>query len=82
LLPVPPVPPCSVAAALREALAALQPADREVILLSVWEQLEPKEIADVLGMPSGTVRWRLHKARSALQNMNLRPTPISQEIRQ
>jgi RNA polymerase sigma factor (sigma-70 family) len=71
-----------VSAALHDALAALEPADREVILLSAWEQLEPKEIAEVLGMPAGTVRWRLHKARSALHNTNIRPTPISQEIRQ
>jgi RNA polymerase sigma-70 factor (ECF subfamily) len=71
-----------LSAALHEALAALEPADREVILLSAWEQLEPKEIAEVLGMPAGTVRWRLHKARSALQNTNLRPTPTPQEIRQ
>lgn len=69
-----------LSAALHEALAALEPADREVMLLSAWEQLEPKEIAEVLGMPAGTVRWRLHKARSALQNTNVRPTPISQEI--
>jgi RNA polymerase sigma factor (sigma-70 family) len=71
-----------LSAALHEALAVLEPADREVLLLSAWEQLEPKEIAEVLGMPAGTARWRLHKARSALKNMNLRPTPISQEIRQ
>jgi RNA polymerase sigma-70 factor (ECF subfamily) len=71
-----------LSAALREALAALEPTDREVVLLSAWEQLEPKEIAEVLGMPAGTARWRLHKARSALQNMNLRPTPKSQEVRQ
>jgi RNA polymerase sigma factor (sigma-70 family) len=71
-----------LSAALREALATLEPADREVVLLSAWEQLEPKEIAEMLGMPAGTVRWRLHRARSALQNMNLRHKPISQEIRQ
>lgn len=71
-----------LSAALRGALAALEPADREVILLSAWEQLEPKAIAEVLGMPAGTVRWRLHRARSALQNTNIRPTLLFQEIRE
>jgi len=52
---------------LRDALGALQPEDREVLLLVAWEHLSPAEIAVSLGMPQGTVRWRLHRARKALQ---------------
>ncbi|HEY8080972.1 MAG TPA: sigma-70 family RNA polymerase sigma factor [Acidimicrobiales bacterium] len=53
--------------ALRAALASLHEQDREVLLLFAWEQLSPTEIATSLGVPAGTVRWRLHRARSMLQ---------------
>jgi RNA polymerase sigma-70 factor (ECF subfamily) len=52
---------------LREALAALHPEDRKVLLLVAWERLSPAEIAVSLGMPQGTVRWRLHRARKLLR---------------
>ena len=54
--------------ALRNALIALDPNDREVLLLVAWERLTPAEVATSLGMPSGTVRWRLHRARKQLRN--------------
>lgn len=53
--------------ALHAALTALPVPDREVLLLVAWEELTPAEVAVVLGMPAGTVRWRLHRARSSLQ---------------
>jgi len=53
--------------ALRDALIALDADDREVLLLVAWERLTPAEVAISLGMPSGTVRWRLHRARKQLQ---------------
>ncbi len=53
--------------ALRKALDGLDPDDREVLLLVAWEQLAPSEIAVSLGVPSGTVRWRLHRARNQLK---------------
>jgi RNA polymerase sigma factor (sigma-70 family) len=52
---------------LMSALQALPPADREVILLVAWEQLTPAEAATVLGIPQGTARSRLHRARAALR---------------
>lgn len=51
---------------LRAGLNALRQADREVLLLAAWEQLSPTEIATVLGIPPGTARWRLHRARKQL----------------
>jgi RNA polymerase sigma factor (sigma-70 family) len=45
------------------ALAALCPADREVLGLIGWEGLDPGEAAVVLGCSRATVRVRLHRAR-------------------
>lgn len=53
--------------ALRAALERLDPGDREVLLLAAWEHLTPAEISVALGAPSGTVRWRLHRARAQLR---------------
>lgn len=55
--------------ALRDALAALPEEDREVLLLVAWEGLTPAEAAQSLGIPQGTARWRLHKARAAAQRV-------------
>lgn len=59
------------AAALRprlaEALAGLKPADRDVLLLLAWGQLDQAEVAAALGIPVGTVRSRLHRARRQLR---------------
>jgi RNA polymerase sigma-70 factor (ECF subfamily) len=46
-----------------EALRAVSPADREVLLLVEWEGLTPAEAATVLGCRSVTARGRLHRAR-------------------
>jgi RNA polymerase sigma factor (sigma-70 family) len=51
---------------LRVAVNALPQEQREVLLLVAWEELTPTEIALVLGMPAGTVRSHLHRARRAL----------------
>jgi RNA polymerase sigma factor (sigma-70 family) len=54
-------------AALRAALAGLQERDREILMLTAWEGLTPKEIAVVLGTPVNIVRVRLHRARARLK---------------
>ena len=54
------------AALLRELLAALPAEQREVLELVAWEELTPQQVGEVLGVPSGTVRWRLHQARARL----------------
>lgn len=51
---------------LTSALRALPAPERDVLLLVAWEQLSPAEVAAVLGVPQGTVRSRLHRARAAL----------------
>jgi RNA polymerase sigma-70 factor (ECF subfamily) len=52
---------------LISALRALPAPERDVLLLVAWEQLSPAEAAAVLGVPQGTVRSRLHRARAALR---------------
>lgn len=53
--------------AVRDALAGLADLDREVLMLTVWEELEPREIADVLGVSAQAVRTRLSRARARLR---------------
>ncbi len=55
------------AGTLVSALRALPPDEREVLLLVAWEQLTPAQAAAVLGVPQGTARSRLHRARAALR---------------
>jgi RNA polymerase sigma factor (sigma-70 family) len=53
---------------LARGLAKLNPDDREILLLVAWEELAPADIALALGLPQGTVRSRLHRARHLLQD--------------
>jgi RNA polymerase sigma-70 factor (ECF subfamily) len=52
--------------ALVRALNALPPADREVVSLWAWEELEPREIAAALGTTPNAVSLRLSRARKRL----------------
>jgi len=54
--------------ALRNALDALPPEFREVIVMREFDNLSYKAIADVTGVPIGTVMSRLARARKRLQN--------------
>jgi RNA polymerase sigma factor (sigma-70 family) len=48
---------------LAAALLELEDRDREVLLLVAWAQLSCEEVARALGIPAGTARSRLHRAR-------------------
>ncbi|GAA3472131.1 RNA polymerase sigma factor [Nonomuraea roseola] len=48
---------------LAGALAGLSQGDRDVLLLVAWGDLTYEEVAWALGVPIGTVRSRLHRAR-------------------
>lgn len=61
---------------LRRALARLPAPQREVILLTAWEELSPREIAVVTGAPVNLVRVRLHRARNRLQRELERPSLV------
>jgi RNA polymerase sigma-70 factor (ECF subfamily) len=55
--------------AVRDALNRLGELDREVLLLTVWEGLEPREAATVLGVTPAAVRTRLSRARARLREL-------------
>ena len=52
---------------VRQALDALDPKDREIVMLREYDGLDYAEIAVVVGVPLNTVRSRLFRARSALR---------------
>ncbi|MEV5980107.1 RNA polymerase sigma factor [Streptomyces sp. NPDC052114] len=52
---------------LAAALAGLSARHRDVVLLVAWADLNYEEAAQALGVPVGTVRSRLHRARSTLR---------------
>ena len=52
---------------LRQALEDLPQNSREVLILREFEGMSYREIAEVTGMPPGTVMSRLSRARSALR---------------
>ena len=52
---------------LRAALMRLRPIHREVLILNFMQELPYRSIAEVLGVPIGTVMSRLHHAKQALR---------------
>jgi len=51
------------------AMRRLSGRDQEVLELHLWEGLESREIADVLGLPTAVVRPRLSRARARLREI-------------
>ena len=51
---------------VKAALETLSDRDREVLVLKEFEGLRYREIADLLGVPLGTVMSRLYSARRRL----------------
>jgi RNA polymerase sigma-70 factor (ECF subfamily) len=52
---------------VREAIASLAPAEKEVILLRDLQELSYEEISEILDLPMGTVKSKLNRARLALK---------------
>jgi RNA polymerase sigma-70 factor (ECF subfamily) len=67
---------------LLRALAGLSAGDRDVLLLIAWAGLTYDETAAALGVPSGTVRSRLNRARRKMREAlgGQDPTSICQEL--
>jgi RNA polymerase sigma factor (sigma-70 family) len=53
--------------AIGDILARLPATQRAVLVLRILEGLSDQEIADALGVPVGTVKSRLHRARAAFR---------------
>lgn len=53
---------------LQKALHALRPEDVSIVVLFAVDQMSYREIAFALGIPQGTVRSRLSRARVRLRN--------------
>ncbi len=66
---------------LVRALAVLSAKDREVLLMIAWADLSYEETARALGVPIGTVRSRLHRARRKTREAlgGVDPSAISEE---
>jgi RNA polymerase sigma-70 factor (ECF subfamily) len=65
--------------ALASALAELATGDRHVLLLVAWADLTYAEVAEALGIPVGTVRSRLHRARQAVRR-SLTHDPLTEPM--
>ncbi|MFJ8312914.1 MULTISPECIES: RNA polymerase sigma factor [unclassified Streptomyces] len=55
--------------AVRQALTQLRRPEREVLALCVWADLDYAEAGQALGIPVGTVRSRLSRARAQLRKL-------------
>ena len=53
--------------AMQQELARMPLVEREVLVLFYLEELTLEQIAEVLGVPPGTVKSRLHRARRMLR---------------
>ena len=51
------------------ALDALPEKQRTIVQLADLEEFTSAEIAEIMDMPDGTVRWHLHQARRALRQL-------------
>jgi RNA polymerase sigma-70 factor (ECF subfamily) len=54
-------------AVVKHAIAQIEPDFREVLILRDVEDLSYEEIASVTGLPDGTVKSRIHRARAQLK---------------
>jgi RNA polymerase sigma-70 factor, ECF subfamily len=71
-LPEPPVPPPGFSEdesdRLHSALSGLRPEDREMLEMSIFDDLSHGDIADRTGFPLGTVKTRLRRALARLRH--------------
>lgn len=64
-----PIPAPSADEALDDALAGLDPDQREILRLWAWEGLAPREIAVVMDVTANAASIRLHRARRELAQL-------------
>jgi RNA polymerase sigma-70 factor (ECF subfamily) len=54
---------------VRQAILALEPSFRECLVLRDVEDLSYEEIGHITGLPAGTVKSRIHRARAQLKEL-------------
>ncbi|WP_413874542.1 RNA polymerase sigma factor [Albidovulum sp.] len=54
---------------LAETMARLSPELRDTVALTLGEDLSQREAAEVLGIPEGTVAWRMSEVKKRLREM-------------
>ncbi len=65
-----PVTDCSANALdVQAALKRLSPKLKEVLVLNIYQGLRYQEVADILGIPLGTVKSRIHLALAAMRRL-------------
>lgn len=64
---------------LHDAIARLSPEHRDVLVLKEIEGMKYEEIAEVLSVPIGTIRSRLHRARLELRDLLISPEERGEE---
>ncbi len=62
-------PPAGAGPDLEQAMSALPPAHREVLVLRFADDLSLQQIAEATGVPLGTVKSRLHHALAAVRRL-------------
>lgn len=60
---------------IRHAASQLRRQEREVLLLTAWEDLSHAEVSQVLGISEGAAKQRLHRARRRLARLYARLDP-------
>ena len=56
-------------AQIQQALAQVSPDLREAVILRDLEDMDYKDIAEILGVPQGTVKSRISRGRSELAKL-------------
>ena len=51
------------------SMERLHPTDREAVLLHYYQELPIDEVAEICGVPSGTIKSRLFRARQILRQV-------------
>ena len=64
-----PLPDLDAVLDVRAALASLRPEHRAVLVLRDLDGLSEAEVAELLSVPEGTVKSRLHRARAAAKEV-------------
>jgi len=67
-------------AAVRAAFGRLRPAEQDVVALCVWSELDYAAAAQALGIPVGTVRSRLSRAREKLRQLAAEPDDGGEQL--